>query len=299
MRGLIGVDIGGSGIKGGVVDARRGALIGERVRLETPQPAKPADVVRVAAEVVRSLPRDSGPVGIGVPGAIVGGKVMTAANIDHSWIGQPAAELFSEAIGRKVVVLNDADAAGLAEVRYGAGKGVKGVILVLTLGTGIGSSLFVDGQLVPNTELGHIEIRGKDAERRAASVARERKKMSYSEWAPLLDEYLHRVDQLIWPDLVILGGGISKRHEKFVPLLTARPPIVAATLRNEAGIVGAALRAKALLEPARPPVRRRAPAATAAATPAPAAAAATTAAKKPAAKRAARPAARSRAGSAR
>ena len=253
MRGLIGVDIGGSGIKAGVVDARRGTLIGDRVRVDTPQPAVVADVVAATAEVVRSLPRDAGPVGIGVPGAIVGGRVMTAANIDESWIGQPAAELFSAAIGRPVVVLNDADAAGLAEVRFGAGRGVRGVVLVLTLGTGIGSALFVDGALVPNTELGHIEIRGKDAERRASAGARERHGLSYADWAPLLDEYLHRIDQLIWPDLIILGGGVSKRADKFIHRLSARPPVVPATLRNEAGIVGTALRARALLVPPRAP----------------------------------------------
>lgn len=253
MRGLIGVDIGGSGIKGGVVDSRRGTLIGERVRLDTPQPALVADVLAATAEVVRALPRDAGPVGIGLPGAIVGGRVMTAANIDASWIGQPAAELFSEAVGRPCVVLNDADAAGVAEMRFGAGRGVPGVVLMLTLGTGIGSALFTDGRLVPNTELGHIEIRGMDAELRASAGAREREELSYAKWAPLLDEYLHRVDQLIWPDLIILGGGISKRADKFLHRLTARPPVVAATLRNEAGIVGTAMRAKALLVPPRAP----------------------------------------------
>jgi polyphosphate glucokinase len=253
MRGLVGVDIGGSGIKAGVVDARAGRLIGERVRVPTPQPALVEDVLEATAEVVRSLPRDSGPVGIGVPGAIVGGRVMTAANIDASWLGQPAAERFSEAVGRPCVVLNDADAAGLAEVRFGAGRGVRGVVLLLTLGTGIGSALFVDGALVPNTELGHIEVRGKDAELRASAGARERKGLSYARWAPLLDEYLHRIDQLVWPDLVILGGGVSKRADRFIPRLTVRPPVVPAMLRNEAGIVGAALRARALLAAPRAP----------------------------------------------
>jgi polyphosphate glucokinase len=253
VKGLIGVDIGGSGIKAGVVDSRRGTLIGDRIRVDTPQPAVVDDVLEATARVVHALPRDAGPVGIGVPGAIVGGRVMTAANIDGSWIGQPAADLFSEAIGRPCVVLNDADGAGIAEMRFGAGRGVKGVVLMLTLGTGIGSALFVDGALVPNTELGHIEIRGKDAELRASAGARERNGLSWGKWAPLLDEYLHRVDQLIWPDLVILGGGISKRADKFLGRLTARPPVVPATLRNEAGIVGVALRARALLEPPRAP----------------------------------------------
>jgi len=253
VKGLIGVDIGGSGIKAGVVDARRGALIGDRIRVATPHPALVPDVVGATAEVVRALPRDSGPVGIGVPGAIVGGRVMTAANIDPSWLGQSAADLFSEAIGRPCVILNDADAAGLAEVRFGAGKGVRGVVLVLTLGTGIGSALFLDGALVPNTEFGHIEIRGKDAEQRASAGARKRHGLSYAEWAPILDEYLHRIDALLWPDLVILGGGISRRSERYIPLLTARPPVVPAVLRNQAGIVGAALRARAVAQPRRAP----------------------------------------------
>jgi polyphosphate glucokinase len=253
MRGLIGVDIGGSGIKAGVVDSRRGELIGERVRVPTPQPATPDAVVAATAELVASLGPTQGPVGIGVPGPIVGGRVMMMANLHKSWVGEPAAELFTAAIGRPVTVLNDADAAAVAEMRFGAGKGVKGTVLVLTLGTGIGSALFVDGVLVPNLELGHIEIRGKDAERRASAGARERHGLSFKEWAPLLDEYLDRVDRLIWPDLIILGGGVSKRSDKFLPLLTARPRVVPAALRNEAGIVGAGVRARMLEAAARPP----------------------------------------------
>ena len=251
MRGLIGVDIGGSGIKAGIVDSRRGVLVGERVRVPTPQPATPEAVVAATAEVIASVGPDQGPVGIGVPGPIVQGVVMMAANLDRSWVGAPAAELFSAAVGRPCTVMNDADAAGVAEMRFGAGKGVRGVVLLLTLGTGIGSALFVDGVLVPNTELGHIEIRGKDAERRASAGARERRGLSYAEWAPLLDEYLDRIDKLIWPDLIILGGGISKRAEKFVPLLSARAPVVAAALLNEAGIIGTAVRARELEAAAR------------------------------------------------
>jgi polyphosphate glucokinase len=258
MRGVIGVDIGGSGIKGAVVEPRRGVLKSERIRVATPQPASPDAVVAATAGLVAELGVDAGPVGIGLPSPIVGGTAMMAANIDKSWVGIDAVEAFSEAVGRECVVLNDADAAGLAEIRFGAGKGVRGVILLLTLGTGIGSALFVDGTLVPNTELGHIQIRGKDAERRASSGARERKGLSYRQWAPLLDEYLERVDALIWPDLVILGGGISKRADKFLPLLDVRPPVVVATLRNEAGIIGAATRARELLAPARPKARRAA-----------------------------------------
>ena len=246
MRGLIGVDIGGSGIKGATVDSRRGVLTSERIRVPTPQPAIPEAVVAATAGVIAALGPDEGPVGIGLPSPIVDGVAMAAANIDKSWVGVNAVEAFSEAVGRPCTVLNDADGAGLAEIRFGAGKGVKGVVLMLTLGTGIGSALFVDGALVPNLELGHIEIRGKDAERRASAGARERRGLSYVDWAPLLDEYLDAVDRLIWPDLIILGGGISKRAEKFVPLLSARPPVLAAALRNEAGIVGAAVRARTL-----------------------------------------------------
>ncbi len=253
MRGLIGVDIGGSGIKAGVVDSRRGELIGERVRVPTPQPATPEAVVAATAELVGSLAPTQGPIGVGVPGPIVGGQVLMMANMDKSWVGEPAAKLFTEAIGRPVTVLNDADAAAVAEMRFGAGKGVKGTVLVLTLGTGIGSALFVDGVLVPNLELGHIEIRGKDAERRASAGARERHALSFKEWAPVLDEYLDRIDQLIWPDLIILGGGVSKRSEKFLPLLSPRARVVPAALRNEAGIVGAAVRARMLESAARPP----------------------------------------------
>jgi polyphosphate glucokinase len=260
MRGLIGVDIGGSGIKGAVVDSRRGALASDRIRVPTPQPAKPHAVVAATAALVAELGPDEGPVGIGLPSPICGGHAMAAANIHKSWIGVDAVTAFSEAIGRPCVVLNDADAAGVAEMRFGAGRGVRGVVLMLTLGTGIGSSLFLDGALVPNLELGHIEIRGKDAERRASAGARERKGLSYTQWAPLLNEYLDRIDALIWPDLVILGGGVSKRADRFLPMLDVRPPVVAATLRNEAGIVGAALRARQLLGPPPRASRGRAPA---------------------------------------
>jgi polyphosphate glucokinase len=250
-RGLIGVDIGGSGVKAGVVDARAGRLRSERLRVETPSPATPEAVVAATAALVASLGPDAGPVGIGMPGPIVSGVVMTAANIDPAWIGVRAPEAFGAAIGRPCAVLNDADAAGLAEMRFGAGKGRPGVVLMLTLGTGIGSALFVDGTLVPNLELGHIEIRGKDAERRASASARERRGLSFADWAPLLNEYLVRIDRLIWPDLIILGGGISRRADRYLHLLDPRPPVIPAVLRNDAGIVGAAMRARELLAPAR------------------------------------------------
>ncbi len=217
--------------------------------------------MKATAELVAGLDPDSGPIGIGVPGAIVGGRVMTAANIDPGWIGVHAEALFAEEIGRACVVLNDADAGGLAEVRYGAGRGVKGVVLFLTLGTGIGAALFVNGTLVPNMELGHIEIRGKDAELRASASARERKGQSFDQWAPVLSEYLNRIDALIWPDLIILGGGVSRKAGKFIPLLDVRPPVVAAALQNQAGIVGAGARAREILTPPARPATRRASAA--------------------------------------
>lgn len=253
MRALIGVDIGGTGIKAGIVDSRRGVLVGDRVRVPTPQPADREAVVAATAELVAGLGADAGPVGIGLPAVIKAGHVEMAANLDESWVGAEAAALFAAAIGRPCVVLNDADAAGVAEMRYGAGKGVKGTVLLLTLGTGIGSALFVDGVLVPNLELGHIEIRGKDAETRASAGARERQGLSWKKWAPLLDEYIDTIERLVWPDLIILGGGISKKPEKFVPYLTSRAPIVTATLQNEAGIVGAGARARELMTPVRPP----------------------------------------------
>jgi polyphosphate glucokinase len=182
------------------------------------------------------------PVGVGVPGVVLGGVMMSAAHLDAAWIGLDTRAAFAGALGRECAVLNDADAAGLAEMRFGAAAGHPGVVLVLTLGTGIGSALFAGGRLVPNTEFGHIEIRGKDGERRASAGARTRRGLSYRAWAPLLSEYLNRVDALLWPELIILGGGISRKADRFIPLLEVRPPVVAAALQNQAGIIGAAVR---------------------------------------------------------
>lgn len=238
----VGVDIGGSGIKAARVDVRTGELVGERLRVPTPQPARPGPVADAVRDLVRRV-GDGLPVGVGVPGVVLDGIVMTAANIDAGWIGVDARAALADAVGADVAVLNDADAAGLAEMRFGAGAGQDGVVLVLTLGTGIGSALFAGGRLVPNTELGHIEVRGKDGERRASAGARERRGLSYRKWAPLLNEYLTRVDALIWPDLIILGGGISKKADRFLPRLDVRPPLRPAALFNQAGIVGAATRA--------------------------------------------------------
>lgn len=237
---VYGIDVGGSGIKGAPVDTRSGELLTERVRVKTPRPATPEAIVRTAVEVVGQSGWD-GPVGCGFPAVVKDGIVHTAANIDDSAIGFDLGGALRSELGAAVGVVNDADAAGLAEMRWGAGRGVGGVVLMLTLGTGIGTSLFVGGRLVPNTELGHIEIRGQDAEHRAADGARKREDLNWKQYAGRLDEYLHKIEDLLWPDLIVVGGGISKKAEKFFPHLTARTEIVTAKMRNEAGIAGAAL----------------------------------------------------------
>ena len=237
---VFGLDIGGSGIKGAPVDTETGALVGERLRIKTPQPATPEAIVRTASRVVREAEWD-GPVGCGFPAVIKDGVVHTAANIDDSAIGFDLGGALRRELGASVGAVNDADAAGLAEMRWGAGRGVEGVVLMLTLGTGIGTSLFIGGRLVPNTELGHIEIRGQDAEHRAADGARKREDLNWKQYAERLDEYLHKIEDLLWPDLIVVGGGISKKAEKFFPHLTARTAFVTAKMRNEAGIAGAAL----------------------------------------------------------
>jgi len=245
----IGIDIGGSGIKAGAVDLRTGQLVGERLRMATPMPSTPQAVVaatrRLVARIVRAVPEAADPatvpVGIGIPSVVVDGITKSAANIDPGWVDYTATFEFSRALARNVVVVNDADAAGVAEMRFGAGVGQLGSVFMLTLGTGLGSALFSDGKLVPNTELGHMEIRGRDAERRSASSARVRRGLSWKAWAADLDEHLIAIDRLFSPRLFILGGGVSKNPEKFVPFLTVTVPIVPAELRNDAGIVGAAM----------------------------------------------------------
>ncbi len=238
----LGVDIGGSGIKAAPVDLLAGEFRAERVRLATPQPATPAAVAPVVAQVLAGftdVPADA-PVGITFPAVVQHGITRTAANVDPSWIGTDAEALFSDALGREVQVVNDADAAGYAEAAFGAAKGVKGVVVVTTLGTGIGSAIIVDGKLVPNTELGHLEIGGHDAEKKAADSARERHDLSWQQWAKRLQRYYSHLEDLLWPDLIVVGGGVSKKHEKFLPLLDLRTPIVPAGLLNDAGIIGAA-----------------------------------------------------------
>lgn len=237
---VFGLDVGGTGIKGAPVDTETGTLLAERVRIKTPYPATPAAIVRTAVRVVRGSGWD-GPVGCGFPAVVKDGVVHTAANIDDAAIGFDLGGALEEELGRTVGVVNDADAAGLAEVRWGEGRDRDGVLLMLTLGTGIGTSLFVGGRLVPNTELGHIEIGGEDAEYRASDTARKRENLNWKQYAHRLDEYLHKIEDLLWPDVIMVGGGISKKADKFLPHLTTRTEIVTAKMLNEAGIVGAAL----------------------------------------------------------
>jgi polyphosphate glucokinase len=238
----LGIDIGGTGIKGAVVDTKHGVLKTDRLRLLTPHPAPP----RAVAEVVQTLTRHfewSGPVGCTFPGVTKGGTIHTAANLVSDWVGVDGAELFGDATGCQVTVLNDADAAGLAEVAFGAARGNDGLVLMITLGTGIGSALVHGGRLVPNTEFGHVALHGDDAEKYAAELVRERENLSYDEWGARVGEYLRMIENLLWPDLFVLGGGISKKADKFEEYLRCRTPVVPARLLNQAGIVGAALEA--------------------------------------------------------
>jgi polyphosphate glucokinase len=251
IRLAVGVDVGGSGIKVAVVDVDAGTLAGPRLRVATPQPSTPDVVLPAIVRTVRRAVREAAvgataaqiPIGVGMPAVILDGVTKTAANIDAGWIDYDLGSHLRQALKARVEVLNDADAAGLAEMRFGAGVGERGVVFVLTLGTGLGSGMFNDGMLVPNTELGHMEIRGRDAERRSAAMARTRRGLSWKAWASDLDEHLHAIDRLFWPNLIILGGGVSKNADKFIPRLTVRPRVVPATLRNDAGIVGAAMAA--------------------------------------------------------
>lgn len=236
----LGIDIGGSGIKGAPVDTASGQLLTERFRIPTPQPATPDAMIEIAAQIVRHFSW-SGPIGCGFPAVVRSGTVLTAANIDASWIGVRIEEQLGQTIGAPVKALNDADAAGVAEMRWGAGQDRNGVVLILTFGTGIGSALFANGQLVPNTEFGHIEIRGREGEHRASDAARERKELSWKRWAKRVNEYIDTMERLVWPDLIILGGGVSADSAKFLPYLKTRAELVPAQLLNNAGIAGAAL----------------------------------------------------------
>ncbi|WP_024796842.1 polyphosphate--glucose phosphotransferase [Tomitella biformata] len=241
-----GIDVGGTGIKGGLVDLRTGALIGNRVKIATPTPATPDAVAGTVRQIVDKF-QWQGAIGITLPAVVRGGIVQTAANIDKSWIGLDAAAMFSAALdGLPVHVLNDADAAGLAEDRFGGGREQTGVVVLLTLGTGIGSAVLNDGVLLPNTEFGHLEVDGKEAEHRAAASVRAAKDMSWHHWTKEVSRVLKVIENLISPDLIIVGGGISREGAKWIPLLTNRTPVTAATLHNSAGIVGAAMLAAGL-----------------------------------------------------
>jgi len=240
---ILGIDVGGSGIKGAPVDTSTGELLAERYRIKTPEGAKPEPVAETVAKI-SSYFDWKGPVGIGFPAPIKGGIVMMAANISEKWIGLNADELFSKATGLPCTTLNDADAAGLAEMKFGAGSGQPGTVIVLTLGTGIGTAIFHEGRLLPNTEFGHVEIKCEDAELRASDAARKRENLSWKKYAKRLNQYLTALERLFWPNLFIIGGGISKEHEQFLPLLTIDTPVVPAQQFNEAGIIGAALAAR-------------------------------------------------------
>jgi polyphosphate glucokinase len=241
MTHAFGIDFGGTGIKGAPVDLGSGEFAEERIRIKTPERSTPAAVAEVFAELLARFPDSDGPVGVTVPGVVRHGVVHSAANIDESWIGTDADKVFTKATGRDVHVVNDADAAGLAEVRYGAAAGRRGVVIVTTLGTGIGSALINDGVLVPNTELGHLEVDGHDAESRAANSAREREELSWERWAKRLTKYYRTLELLFSPDLFLVGGGVSKHSDEFLPLLDIDTEIIPATLLNKAGVVGAAL----------------------------------------------------------
>lgn len=254
-RRVLGVDIGGTGMKGGLVrlgsGAKAGQLKGARFRLPTPRPAVPETVAQTLAAIAEELdgregaPAPDSPVGVCFPAIVQHGVALSAANIDQSWVGTDVQSLFSETLERPVRILNDADAAGLAEARFGAGAGVSGLVMVITLGTGIGSAMVHDGVLIPNSELGHLELDGAVAEHRASAAAREREGLDWPGYVERLQRYFSHLERLFSPDLLIVGGGISKRPEDFLPHLRLRAPIVPATLQNSAGIVGAALFADA------------------------------------------------------
>jgi polyphosphate glucokinase len=247
MMQILGIDIGGSGIKGAPVDVEKGALADERYRIPTPQPAVPDAVADVVTQIVRHF-EWNGPIGCTFPAVVRHGVTYTAANVDKSWIGTNGGKLLTNKTGCPALLINDADAAGFAEMTFGAGKGQKGVVILLTLGTGIGSAIFTNGQLVPNTEFGHMDIRGKDAEDRASDRIRKEKDLSWEKWAERVNEFLGQMEMLFSPDLFIIGGGVSKKHQKYFHFLNTQADIVPAQMRNEAGIIGAAGAAMTLIK---------------------------------------------------
>lgn len=246
----LGIDIGASGIKGAIVDIESGSLVSERLRLATPDPSTPKAVAKTFAKLVKEFDWKDKVIGCGFPAIIKNGVARTAANIDKSWIGTDVAKLFSDATGCEVTVRNDADVAGLAEMNFGTGKGEERTVLIVTVGSGLGSALFVQGILLPNTEFGHFYLKGdnKVVEQYASDGVRKREDLSWSEWAERFNQYLHHIESLISPDLIILGGGSSKRFDKFSDAITIETPIVPAKLLNNAGIIGAAVHAHNIAE---------------------------------------------------
>lgn len=245
MSKAIGIDIGGTGIKGALVNTKKGVLLSERIRFDTPEGATPEEVAQRVSSIVEQLDVDSDtPVGICFPAVVKKGVTLSAANVSPKWVGLDAEKLFSKALDRKVIILNDADAAGVAEIKYGAGSDRKGLVLMVTLGTGIGTALFMNGRLIPNTELGHLEIDGVDYETMAAFSAKERENLSFADWAKRLTKYFNQVDRLLSPDLIIVGGGVSKQYEEFLPLIETKMKLVPAQSKNNAGIIGAAFVAR-------------------------------------------------------
>jgi len=242
MATALGIDIGGTGIKGAIVDTVTGELLSERLKLPTPPGGLPDDIIHAVVDIIDKLGGlDAAvPVGVCFPAIVKNGRTMSAANVSKKWIGLEAEKLFEKALGRDIHFVNDADAAGYAETRFGAAKGVPGLVIVTTLGTGIGSALIYNGVLIPNSELGHLEIDGHDAERRAAYSAKERGRLSWRRWAARLQRYYTHLERLFSPDLFIVGGGVSKSYSEFLPLLALQTPIVPAVQRNNAGILGAA-----------------------------------------------------------
>ena len=241
-RKAIGIDIGGTGIKGAIVNVRKGELASERVKYATPEGGRPADIAEVVKRIIDDLPGSTRGLAVGIcfPAVVQHGRTMSAANVSHEWIGFDADSYFESVLNRKVHVLNDADAAGVAEMKFGAGRGNRGLTIMTTLGTGIGTALFIGGKLVPNAELGHLEIDGVDYESKASFAAKERENLDWGAWAERLQKYYGTLERLFSPDLIIVGGGVSKNHAEFLPKLTLRSPIVPAVKRNNAGILGAA-----------------------------------------------------------
>lgn len=243
LKKILGIDIGGSGVKGAIVHTKKGKLKTKRYRIPTPQPATPEAVADVIKEIVDHFDW-KGPVGVGFPGVIQQGFARTAANLDDSWIDVNLNKLFSKKTGCKVHVVNDADAAGMAEMKFGSGKDFNGVALLVTVGTGLGTVAFTNGNLLPNMEMGHILLHGDDAERYASDAARKEDDLNWEDWAGRFNEYLHRMEELLWPDMIIIGGGASKKDDKFLEHLDTKAKVVPARLLNEAGIIGAALTSK-------------------------------------------------------